>query len=81
VIGGALFTLTTGSSLPSPSYSGLLPFDPASQLGILAAMIGEGRLVGVPVVVGPLAGVTLQRMLVPRKDVEAHMPAATVAGL
>jgi hypothetical protein len=27
-IGGALFALTTGSSSPSPSYSGLLPSDP-----------------------------------------------------
>ena len=35
VIGGALFTLTTGSSSPSPSYSGLLPSDPILQLGIL----------------------------------------------
>jgi uncharacterized membrane protein YedE/YeeE len=35
VIGGALFTLTTGSSSPSPSYSGLLPSDPVLQLGIL----------------------------------------------
>jgi uncharacterized membrane protein YedE/YeeE len=34
-IGGALFTLTTGSSSPSASYSGLLPSDPALQLGIL----------------------------------------------
>ncbi len=35
VIGGALFTLTTRSSSPSPSYSGLLPADPGVQLGIL----------------------------------------------
>ncbi len=35
VIGGALFTLTTGSSFPSPSYSGLLPADSGLQLGIL----------------------------------------------
>ena len=35
VIGGALFTLTTGSSSPSPLYSGLLPADPVLQLGIL----------------------------------------------
>jgi uncharacterized membrane protein YedE/YeeE len=35
VIGGALFTLTTGSSSPSPSYAGLLPSDPAVQCGIL----------------------------------------------
>jgi uncharacterized protein len=35
VIGGVLFTLTTGSSSPSPLYSGLLPADPVSQLGIL----------------------------------------------
>ena len=49
--------------------------------GPVAAMIGEGRLVGVPVVVGLLAGVTLQRMLGPRINVEAHMPAAAAAGL
>src|SRR2546423_976112 len=35
VIGGALFALTTSSSSPSPSYSGLLPSDPIVQLGIL----------------------------------------------
>src|SRR5437879_7357088 len=35
MMGGALFTLTTGPSSPSPSYSGLLPSDPALQLGIL----------------------------------------------
>ena len=35
VIGGALFALTTGSSSPSPSYSGLLPSDPVLQLAIL----------------------------------------------
>src|ERR1700682_3619898 len=34
VIGGALFALITGSSSPSPSYSGLLPSDPVLQLGI-----------------------------------------------
>jgi uncharacterized protein len=49
--------------------------------GPVAAMIGEGRLVGIPVVVGLLAGVTLQRMLARRKDVEAHVPAAAAAGL
>lgn len=35
MIGGALFTLATGSSSPPPSYSGLLPADPVLQLGIL----------------------------------------------
>ncbi len=36
VIGGALFTLATGSSSsPSPAYSGLLPADPVFQLVIL----------------------------------------------
>ena len=49
--------------------------------GPVAAMIGEGRLVGVPVVVGLLAGVSLQRMLAARKDVEAHMSAPSAAGL
>lgn len=49
--------------------------------GPVAAMIGEGRLVGVPVVVGLLAGVTLQRMLAARQNVEAHMPAPAAAGL
>jgi uncharacterized membrane protein YedE/YeeE len=49
--------------------------------GPVAAMIGEGRLVGIPVAVGLLAGVTLERMLARRKDVEAHVPAAAAAGL
>ena len=49
--------------------------------GPVAAMIGEGRLVGIPVVIGLLAGITLQRMLAPRKDIEGHMPAAAAAGL
>jgi uncharacterized membrane protein YedE/YeeE len=49
--------------------------------GPVAAMIGEGRLVGVPVVVGLLAGVTLQGMLAARKTVEPHMPAPAVTGL
>jgi hypothetical protein len=44
-------------------------------------MIGEGRLVGVPVVVGLLAGVALQRMLAAKKNVDAHIPAAATAGL
>jgi hypothetical protein len=44
-------------------------------------MIGEGRLVGVPVVVGLLAGVTLQRMLAAKKNVDAHMSAPVTAGL
>jgi len=44
-------------------------------------MIGEGRLVGVPVVVDLLAGVTLQRMLAARKNVEPHMPAPAATGL
>ena len=35
VIGGALFTLTTDSPSPSPSYNGLLPSDPLLQAGIL----------------------------------------------
>jgi len=43
--------------------------------------VGEGRLVGVPVVVGLLAGVALQRMLAAKKNVDAHMPAAATAGL
>jgi uncharacterized protein len=49
--------------------------------GPVAAMIGEGRLVGVPVAVGLLAGVTLQGMLAARKSVEAHTPAPATAGL
>ena len=44
VIGGALFTLATGSSLPSPSYIGLLPADPVFQFGIL---VGAGLAMGV----------------------------------
>ena len=35
VIGGALFTLATGSSSPSSPYSGLLPADPVLQFSIL----------------------------------------------
>jgi uncharacterized membrane protein YedE/YeeE len=50
VIGGALFALTTGSSSPSPLYSGLLPSDRALQLGILLvaglAMGVGGRTAG-----------------------------------
>lgn len=49
--------------------------------GPAAAMIGEGGLVGVPVAVGLLTGVTVQRMLAPKKDVDAPMPAAAAAGL
>jgi len=49
--------------------------------GPVAAMIGEGGLVGVPVAVGLLAGVTLQGMLAARKSVEAHTPARATAGL
>ena len=49
--------------------------------GPVAAMIGEGRLAGVPVVVGLLAGVTLQRMLVARKKAETHTPAPMAIGL
>jgi hypothetical protein len=44
-------------------------------------MIGEGGLVGVPVAVGLLAGVTLQCVLAPKKGVDAHMPADAAAGL
>ena len=49
--------------------------------GPVAAMIGEGRLAGVPVAVGLLAGVAVQRMLVPRKNVHAQTPAQAAAGL
>ena len=49
--------------------------------GPVAAMIGEGRLLGVSVVVGLLAGVTLQRMLAAKRNVEARMPAPATAGL
>lgn len=37
VIGGALFTLATGHSSPSPSYNGLLPSGPVLQFGVLVA--------------------------------------------
>jgi uncharacterized protein len=47
--------------------------------GPVAAMIGEGRLVGVSVAMGLLVGVTLQRVLVTRNTSEA--PAAAVPGL
>jgi uncharacterized membrane protein YedE/YeeE len=49
--------------------------------GPVAAMIGESRLVGVPVALGLLAGVTLQGMLGARKSVEAHTPAPAAVGL
>ena len=49
--------------------------------GPVAAMIGEGRLAGVPVAVGLLAGVAVQRMLAARKNVDAHTPAPAAAGL
>ena len=49
--------------------------------GPVAAMIGEGRLAGVPVAVGLLAGVAVQQMLVPRKNVHAQTPAPAAAGL
>ena len=49
--------------------------------GPVATMIGEGRLVGLPVAVGILAGVTLQRALVGRKNDEAHTPAPAAVGL
>jgi uncharacterized membrane protein YedE/YeeE len=49
--------------------------------GPVAAMIGEGRLAGVPVTVGLLAGVAVQRMLAPRKNIDAHTPAPAAAGL
>src|ERR1700737_4260727 len=35
LIGGVLFSLAIGSTSPDPSYNGLLPADPALQLGIL----------------------------------------------
>ena len=49
--------------------------------GPVAAMIGEGRLVGVPVAVGLLAGVAVQRMLASQKLVDPHIPAPAAAGL
>jgi uncharacterized protein len=49
--------------------------------GPVAAMIGEGRLAGLPVAVGLLAGVAVQRMLAPRKSVDLHTPAPATAGL
>ena len=49
--------------------------------GPVAAMIGEGRLVGVPVVVGLLAGVTLQRVYAGRKNADTHTPVPATAGL
>jgi uncharacterized membrane protein YedE/YeeE len=47
--------------------------------GPVAAMIGEGQLVGLPVVMGLLLGVTLQRVLATRNTSEAL--AAAVPGL
>ena len=48
--------------------------------GPVAAMIGEGRLVGVPVVLGLLAGVTLHRVFAARRNAETHTPAPAAAG-
>ena len=49
--------------------------------GPVAAMIGEGRLAGVPVVLGLLAGVTLQRVFAARKNADTYTPAPAAAGL
>ena len=49
--------------------------------GPVAAMVGEGRLVGLPVAVGLLAGVLLQRALIGRATTETHAPAQAIAGL
>ena len=49
--------------------------------GPVAAMIGEGRLVGVPVLAGLLAGVTLHRALGARTQVETRSSAPGSAGL
>jgi len=48
--------------------------------GPVAAMIGQGRLVGLTVAFGIAAGVVLQRVLV-RRSVEPSTPARAVAGL
>ena len=49
--------------------------------GPVAAMVGEGRLVGLPVVVGLLAGVLIQRAIVRPTIVETHAPDPATAGL
>ena len=49
--------------------------------GPVAAMVGEGRLVGLPVAFGLVAGVLLQRALVARATAETHVPAQATAGL
>ena len=49
--------------------------------GPVAAMVGEGRLVGLPVAVGLLAGVLLQRALIGRTTAETHLPAPATVGL
>ena len=49
--------------------------------GPVAAMVGEGRMLGLPVAFGLLAGVLLQRSIVRRTTVETHAPAPAAAGL
>lgn len=49
--------------------------------GPVAAMIGEGRLVGLPVAIGLLGGVTLQRILVEKKKIERQPAGSATAGL
>lgn len=49
--------------------------------GPVAAMIGEGRLVGLPVAIGLVLGVRLQSVLVGKRNTEAHTPAPAAAGL
>ena len=49
--------------------------------GPVAAMIGQGQLVGLPVAAGLFAGVMLQRVVMGTAKVESPTPATATAGL
>jgi len=67
VAGSALFAMgwTVAGTCPGP----------------VAAMVGEGRLIGLPVAIGIIAGVLLQRRIVHGTRVERSAPAPAPAGL
>jgi uncharacterized membrane protein YedE/YeeE len=49
--------------------------------GPVAAMIGQGELIGLPVVTGLFAGVTLQRVLMRTTKLKSHLQATAPVGL
>ena len=49
--------------------------------GPVAAMIGQGQWIGLPVAAGLLAGVTLQRALKGTRQADSERPATAMAGL